>query len=191
MSWLEAGVTVFQSLIWPAVVIVVLLVLRTELPALVKRLSRFSAGGIEAVFADQVAATSDLAEVAAPDAPAELPDAAGGTLVREPTLADLEEEAAVHPVGAMVRAWNLVERVVDFRSGPVHGSFDKMIRFLREDGLLTEEMLAVARRLNTLRNMVIHGQVIPTPAEAKEFITAAWRLAAFIDRPPGSGRPSR
>lgn len=166
MGWVEAVVAVLTSWAWPLVVLVAVLILRKELGALLKRMSRLTAPGVEAEFGANVDATAQLAEASLPDPPSELPE--------QPTLAELEAEARRHTVGAIVRAWNMVE-------GLVSVPLERLTWGDLESARITWETLSVYQRLRDLRNQVVHGRVIPSVSEAEEFVSAAWRLAASLN----------
>ncbi|MFG3645093.1 hypothetical protein ACGF3C_32945 [Micromonospora sp. NPDC047762] len=194
MGWVEATVKIVTGLAWPTVVGLSVFLLRRELAKLMKRLTRFAGpGGIEAEFKEDLAATSELAEVAAPYKPEELdlqvPRGHTGRLTSNPTLTDLLDEAEQHPVGGVMRAWHLVEDALtpadQTRPLPPY----LRLRDMHRGGVINDDLLALARRLQDLRNRVVHGRVIPDPPEAREFVTAAWRLAAALNNvvaKPGS-----
>ncbi|MET8362868.1 hypothetical protein ABZU53_04780 [Micromonospora sp. NPDC005194] len=188
MGWLEASVKIVTALAWPAVAMVAVILLRREIGQVFRRLNRFAGpAGIEAEFREEVAATSELAEVAAPDKPEELslpaPQGGAAHLAPNPTLSDLVEEAERHPVGGVMRAWHLVE---DALNPPGTGrrlvsSYQRMTELHRE-GVINDDLFALGRRLQELRNKVAHGRVIPDDHEVREFVISTWRLAAALNK---------
>ena len=88
-------------------------------------------------------------------------------LIAEPTLADLLDEADRHPVGAVVRAWNLVEHVAK-PFGNTDADFYLMTRMLGKAGLLPDDLVGVAERLRRMRSQVVHGNGIPTREAARD-----------------------
>jgi hypothetical protein len=189
MGWLEALVTLVRALIWPGVVVFAVVILRKELAALVGRLSKVTAPGVGIEFGAEVAATAQIAEAELPNPAEQLPRplAQRPGVDAEPlpeysTLEALRLEAARHPVGAVVRAWLLIEfvaRDADPKRFPGTGTLDT-IRRLSWEGRLSDEMHAVAHRLSDMRGRVVHGRDNPTIAEADEYVSAAWRLAVAI-----------
>ncbi|MFF5181760.1 hypothetical protein ACFY2Q_27340 [Micromonospora sp. NPDC000316] len=175
------------ALAWPTVVLVAVVLLRREIARTLGRLNRFAGpAGIEAEFSEEVSATSELAEVAAPEKPDELPvaDPQGQTaLTPQPSLADLIEEASKHPLGGMIRAWNLVEEILPAfnppgrRRNPI-----ATLRSLEGSELVSDELYALAHRLWDLRNRVVHGHEVPTANDAYEYVVSAWRLATALSR---------
>ncbi|TDB79621.1 hypothetical protein [Micromonospora sp. KC721] len=190
MGWLEASVKIVTALAWPAVVLVAVILLRREIGQVFRRLNRFAGpAGIEAEFREEVAATSELAEVAAPDKPDELalPSQRDGAarLAPNPTLSDLIEEAERHPVGGVMRAWHLVEDALNPRETGrrLVPSYQRLME-LRREGVISDDLFVLGRRLQELRNKVAHGRVIPDPPEVRDFVTSTWRLAAALNQLP-------
>jgi hypothetical protein len=196
VGWLEAVVKIVTEIAWPVVVIVSVLVLRRQLGRLIERMTHFEGpGGVVADFPSQAAATNELSEEAVPNAPGQmtLPNAEGAERSLNPpeslTLEDLLREADAHPVGAIVRAWNLVEHVAGRNFGHGAGRLKYTIpataRSLQIRGALSDEVVGVAQRLDRLRHDVVHGKTVPDTASARDFVEAAWRLAvAFRNAPP-------
>jgi len=91
-------------------------------------------------------------------------------------------EVERHPVGAVVRAWNLVEQVAKQTAEQ-----DEMLytaraiaRRLGQRGAISDDLVGVADKLWRLRSRIVHGNVVPTEEAAREFVTAAWRLATGL-----------
>lgn len=190
VGWVEAVVKIVTGLAWPSVVIVSVLVLRREIGRLLSRVQRVTAPGVEAEFADRAAATNELSAEVVPNAPDEMTLPAVG----EPeqglappeslTLQDLVREAETHPVGAVVRAWNVVEHVVEriLPSKPKRISHNivYITRDLALKGLVSDDLVSLADHLQRLRSQVVHGRTIPTADSARDFVEAAWRLAVAL-----------
>lgn len=94
-----------KALAWPIVLLVYVLVLRKQIGQLIGRLTHVSGAGVKAEFKEQIEAAGDIAQAITRDAPNELPPPASPG----PTLDGLLIEAELHPVGAMIHAWNIVE----------------------------------------------------------------------------------
>jgi hypothetical protein len=198
----EATVKIVTGVAWPIVVIVAVLVLRRQIGRLIERMTHFKGpGGVEADFPSQAAATNELSEEAVPNAPTEMTLPAsdeperGLALPENLTLQDLLREADAHPVGAIVRAWNVVEDVVGrgFGYGPgrLRYTVPAAARSLQMQGRLSDEVVGLAERLTRLRSQVVHGQTIPSTDAARDFVEAAWRLAVALKQtlPPGFDVP--
>lgn len=192
VRWIEAVVTVMTAWAWPAVVLVGVVLLRKQLAGLVNRLTRAEGpGGIAFAFKAEVNATSQLAEVAVPNAPTTLPTSGDGRyphLSQQPTLEDLVQEAEQHPVGAVVRAWNVVEAVADRFIHKKGFPVSQLVSGMASYDLVADDLASLARRLQGLRNQVVHGKAIPDRASARDFVEAAWRLAAALEKVPPSSR---
>ena len=196
MGWTEAVVKVVTGLAWPIVAVVIVFVLRRELGRLIARMTHLKGpAGVEADFASQAAATNELSEEAVPNAPGEMMLSASEdqdwhlTPPASLTLRDLLREAEMHPVGAVVRAWNVVEDVAGrnfgFGPGRVKYPIPTTARSLQKQGVFSDDLVGVAERLSRLRAGVVHGQETPDKASARDFVEAAWRLAiAFEGAPP-------
>jgi hypothetical protein len=83
-----------------------------------------------------------------------------------------------------VRAWNLVEartaELVPNSSNPTSTRMHlKMLSGLR---IISSDLYQLGRQLSDLRNRVVHGDVMPTKDDAKEFVNAAWRLTSELSR---------
>ncbi|MFF4810014.1 hypothetical protein ACFY03_17545 [Micromonospora chersina] len=187
MGWLEATVKIVSALAWPIVVVIAVVLLREQIAQMITRLTRLTGpAGIEAEFSEEVSATSELAEVAAPETPNELPAAVPSgqtTLTPKPSLTDLIEEATKHPLGGMIRAWNLVEEVLPAFIPPGRRrNLYATPRILEGSELVSDELFALASRLFELRNRVVHGTEVPSAKDAHEYVVSAWRLAAALSR---------
>ncbi len=197
VGWVEATAKIVTGIAWPIVVIVAVLVLRKQIGRLIERMTHFKGpGGVEADFPSQAAATNELSEEAIPNAPDEITlpaiDQPGHELAppESLTLQDLLREADAHPVGAIVRAWNVVEDIVGrgFGYGPGRPKYPvpKTARSLQKQGHLSDEVVGLAERLSRLRSDVVHGQTVPDTASARDFVQAAWRLAVAFKGVPWS-----
>jgi hypothetical protein len=182
----EATVKIIGELAWPVVVLTSVILLRHQLGRLFIRLTHLEAPGVKADFAEQAAATSELAEAAVPNAPDEV-HADGQPLAEHPSLADLLTEAGTHPVGAIVRAWNLIDGTARAYVGSeLHlqsaGRLTAGMLFhvLESAGVISDELSGVAQQLRKLRDKVVHGGSIPTTGAARDFVQAAWRLYTVI-----------
>lgn len=195
MGWLEASVSLATGLAWPSVVVVAVLILRKEIGQLIARMTRFKGPGVEADFPRQAAATNELSEEAVPEASTKmaLPATNASTDGLRPTesltLEDFRQEAEVHPVGAVVRAWQVVENTATqvFRAegltlhGGRHMSVVNIVRELRAEGLVSDDVVALAGRLTRLRIQVVYLGTIPNAESARDFVEAAWRLAVALN----------
>lgn len=192
VGWVEATVKIVNGLAWPVVVAVAVFVLRKPIGRLIERMSHFKGPGVEADFPSQAAATNELSEEAVPNVPDEMTLPADSTpqqddgqrppLRESPSLGELLQEAETHPVGGIVRAWNLVEQVVEhgfpFYLRPYNPR--PLMQDLRGKGYISDDVVGLYERLSRLRNEVVHGRTVPTPAAARDFVQATWRLTAAL-----------
>ena len=178
MDWVEAVVTVVTALIWPVAVVTIVVLLRRQLTALIGRMSRLNAVGVEAEFSHEAAATAELAEATLPEPPNTVALPSSMPLTPHPTLDQLLLEAKGHPIGAMVRAWQLLETLAPFdEDGRIY--LAKLERVLGSKSA-AEEVLPIYRRLAGLWSREVRGRAIPTVEDAEEFVSTTWRLYAYL-----------
>ena len=207
-----------SSLAWPAAAIVLGFMFRHRIGRLIDQLAEridlitYPAGSIR--LRAKAAATKDLAKAANPNVPTtmDVPINSGPPRQRdsegaergapaEPvrlanrSLATLLEMAKVSPTQAVQDAWQMVVSLLE-RTGVYGGlgvdtpaAFDR----LQMAGHLSREMFEVARRLTDLfftLGVTRQGQP-ENIAAARDFVQAAWRLAAEIATiPPDAMRPA-
>jgi hypothetical protein len=203
VSVLDAVVQVLSSWAWPAVVLVLVILLRKELAALLRRLQELTGpGGVAAKFGRDAAAASELAAGVVPDVPSQL-DVPAAQGYREPVQPDLEvgpvptqakttyldqlrDQARSQPTSAVILSWQMVERLTELarrRYEIGRASTVTVVRLLAEQGVLNAGLIPVAASLQRLRNEVVHGSAILEidALAATEFVEAAWRLATALE----------
>jgi len=127
VSVLNAIVILLSSWAWPAVVLVLGILLRKELAALLRRLQELTGpGGLAAKFGRDAAAASELAASAVPDVPSQLDvpatqgnrelerresEAALPPQTRTTYLDQLLDQARSQPISAIILSWQMVERL--------------------------------------------------------------------------------
>lgn len=166
-----------ETLIWPAVVLIVVTLLRKELGALIAIVKKVKAGPIEAEFEREV---NELKSVADAELPA----------MEQPTPAtasanELEQLAQVNPRAAIIEAWRRLELATrrslalvgvamnsrDLASPLAHA------RNLAKSALMSQEELVLFNDLRNLRNMSVHAENFsPTLEAALSYIEIATRV---------------
>lgn len=176
---------IVTGLAWPAVVLVSVIVMRRQLGRLISRLVHAEVPGGKFDFSAQAAAAHDFAEAVTPQVPIEPPDIPGEEVV---SLNDMLRAAETHPVGAIVRAWNMVDVVVKGRLSPTPDDKFSVIELLTvvkyQGGEVTDDIIGLAKWLSDLRDHVVHGKIIPTPAAARDYVDAVARLLLAVVRSP-------
>ena len=168
--------------IWPAVVLVAIIVFRHPLAQLVGRVTEASALGATIKFAQAAKEAATLSE-AIPDPPEPTPNPS------EP-LPDQRPYQSV--IGQMFTEWVFVEISANRAIGRVsQGSFhtqEAIFNELLRGAFISQETWDVARRLRKLRNEIAHGKVgFVTADAADDFIQASRKLVKVLD---GIGRPA-
>lgn len=179
MTRLEFIAAVIDSLAWPAVVIMTVVLLRRPLAGLLPLLRRVKYKELEVEFAQEVKELRQEAEAALPPLPAGPPP----QIPEEQALINL---ASVSPRSAVVEAWRLVEsaarrgleaRGEGMESGrPVSGP--RLTRTLLQREMLDNATRSVFDRLRMLRNQAVHAEdFLVDEASSREYIELALALA--------------
>jgi len=178
VQWIEALVAIAKALAWPVVVLVVVLLLRRDLGDLVRRLKRVTGpAGLSADFGAQAAATGELAKAVEPNPPNQLP----APQQEEPSREHLRAEAQRQPTGAIILAWSMVEAAArQLGYEPTQEPVELFVRRLVARGLVSPLTPSLAHRLQKLYDQAARGEAIPDPVAARDFVDAAWRLAATL-----------
>ncbi len=182
MDTLTFIASLVDSLVWPATLLLGLLILREPLARLLPEIRRFRFRDLEADFGDAV----DSIRAEASDA---LPTAAAGA--GDETTRRLEELAAVAPNAAVMGAWDSVEEAAKdliARSGrrpdyDIDTPYALIERLLADGKLVDRARIKVFSDLRRLRNKVVHApnyQV--SPEKAAEYVMLASALRTVLER---------
>lgn len=182
--------SLINSLAWPGVVVVALLVVRKELPALVTSLRRLKYKELEIEFEASAKAIEKRSNETIPEAPKAI-TVSGST--QDELRNRLAAIADIAPRSAIVEAWLCVETAAvdvirrrglsELKSlpGPMRLR-DELIR----GELLNTEQVAVFEELRRLRNEAVH---VPdaqfTTESVSNYISAALKLAAYLEQRAG------
>jgi hypothetical protein len=202
VSVLNAIVILLSSWAWPAVVLVLGILLRKELAALLRRLQELTGpGGLAAKFGRDAAAASELAASAVPDVPSQLDvpatqgnrelerresEAALPPQTRTTYLDQLRDQARSQPISAIILSWQMVERLTELarrRYEIGRANTVTVVRLLAEQGILNTGLVPVAASLRRLRNDVVHSSAVLEidASAATEYVEAAWRLSTAME----------
>lgn len=177
MDWLTFVSKLIETLAWPAVVLVVVALLRKEVRALLAILKKVKAGPVEAEFEREINELKSVAD-------AELP------VVEQPAPAtsnqnELEQLAQINPRAAIIESWRRLEleaRKALSRLGISMNWRDAAsplahARNLAKSTLLSQEELVLFNDLRNLRNMSVHAEKFsPTLESALSYIEVAFRV---------------
>ncbi|MFZ2281929.1 MAG: hypothetical protein WAW39_29300 [Prosthecobacter sp.] len=182
MTFLDFSASVISSLAWPACVLTIAYMFRTEFRDVLSRLTRLKYKDLDADFGSAVRELEEEAQKidispALPPAKAETP-----TIGTSDRLAEAERLLAEFPEPAVARAWQSVEDAlleVATRLGVVEGANVRsmslsIIAALVSNGHMDQSTAELLGRMRKLRNLVVHGGGLPISSdEAREFVALA------------------
>lgn len=186
MDWLTFISKVVEALAWPGAFLAVLLVIRKELPAIVRSLRKLKFKDVELEFGEAAkAVAADAKEVVPPSKP----DVRVSGQSKEEMSFRLTAIAELSPRAAILESWLQVEAgavdVIRKRTtsnlssmpGPMRIR-DSLIRM----AILNAKQAAVFENLRDLRNKAVH---IPEAEFTKEsvgsYIEAALAMATYLE----------
>jgi hypothetical protein len=186
MDWLTFISNVIDSLAWPSVVVVILFLLRKELPNIAKLIRKFKYGDLEVEFGESAKVVKEKSATALPE-PSPNARLSGGSLQEQRDRLSFLSELA--PRSAILESWLQIESsAVDlirkkgldsFRSlpGPT-----RLRDHLRNTGILNEEQLLVFEELRKLRNEAVHSIDAAFDIEAvTNYVDSALVMAAYLE----------
>ncbi len=148
----------FQTLAWPVVALVAVIVFRRELSRLLTRLEHVKAFSVEAQFGQQLSDLKTLVE------PTRLKDVPTSTAASTTPLVDgLAPVAKIAPATAIVDAYTRVEEalrqllVMKGVTKVYQTSTPELVRLAAGTNLLTPQTVQAFLGLGVLRNLAIHG----------------------------------
>ena len=180
MDWLQFLASVVGSIAWPATVITVVLILRSEIVALLPFLRRLKAGPLEAEFEREVKELKNEAAQA-------LPEELSQTLEGRDRLLKLAE---LSPRAAILEAWQGVEfaarRVaMQYGGSPVPDvrSPGRLTKELAQMGAVSVDDIALMQDLRGLRNQATHSPDFNPSFEAvANYIQLATAVQARLEQ---------
>lgn len=187
MDWKQLTASLVDSLAWPAVVLVLILVFRTELPSLLSRLLARPKGSLRAGPVELNWEQYTIEEQAriASEMPSEQP--ASTQRERLSPLADDDPQRAILAAHARVEE-ALVERLKQEgeqepeRRAPTLSALSGLAA---AKGILSAEQLRSIEGLTVLRNLAVHESSSRglTPGKAKEFLDLADAVIWTLGKP--------
>ncbi len=186
MDWLTFITKIVEALAWPGTVIVVLFLIRRELPEIARNLRKLKIKGVELEFGEAAKAVASEAKDAVPPGDADV------RLMGRPKveLAErLNSIAELAPRAAIVEAWLQVEAaavaVIQKKSSPNLKSLPGPMRLrdnLTKIDILNPKQLTVFENLRILRNEAVHlAEAQFTKASVANYIEAALAMAAYLE----------
>lgn len=171
-----------KALAWPLVVLGLALIFRSELRDLVDRIRIFKGLGFEAQLAEKLSRVAATAE--------KIEKESGVRVKRRKAV----KEPGASPLERILSAWSDLE-VLSYEVSRNRGenrpvtNVAQLFRALHRDGLVSEDLVGVARGLQGIRNDIVHrpGGVNLIGEFVDEFIDTTLvlceALEALLDRP--------
>jgi len=187
MDWLTFIAKVVKALAWPGAFLAVFLVLRKEIPGIVRSLRKLKFKDFELDFGEAAKAVASDVKDAVPSSQQDV-QLVGES--RSAQLSRLAQIAEMSPRAAILEAWLLVEAsavdVIRKRTSNALTSLPGPMR-LRDNlvraELLSAKQLAIFEDLRTLRNQAVHAPEAQFTKEAvSSYIEAALSTAAYLER---------
>lgn len=177
---MEHLVEIIKALAWPAAVIWMSFIFRSEVRALLSRVSSFKYKDVEASFGESLEkAENDAKQI---QSPAKAKDSESESSQIEQLLRISE----VSPRAAVVEAWTLVETAA-MKNGLVMGGAIKrtnpkmILTHLEESGKFSPESLNLINELRQIRNKASHlPDFAVTQLDAERYLELAVKGAAVI-----------
>lgn len=186
VDWLTFVSRVIEALAWPAAFLAVLLVVRKELPEIVRSLRKLKFKDVELEFGTEAKAVAAEAKEAIPPSK---PNIRLAGRPREEMALRLAAIAELSPRAAILESWLQVEAaaadVIRERSTSPVSSMPGPIRL--RDGLIRLKVLNakqadIFENLRDLRNKAVHFPDAEfTKAAVSSFIEAALAMAAYLE----------
>jgi hypothetical protein len=176
MDWLTFVASVIGSLVWPAVAVFLIIILRNQLRALVGRLLRMKWGEFEVGFKEIFEEAREVAEEIREETPPKLAPPEQGV---DDNLAEL---ARLNPNGAILEAYGLIGQVISQYADklPYRRSTTNYMRLLKGKGLINDDAFFLFEKLRQIRNAVVHNLPAVTSLEAREYIDQTRLIRALL-----------
>lgn len=166
-----------EAFAWPAVVLVVVFLLRKEVSTLFAIIKKVKAGPVEAEFEREINELKSVADAELQDVERQTP--------ATPSQNELEQLAQINPRAAIIEAWRRLELAARrslARVGITMTSADVAsplahARNLAKSALMSQEELVLFNDLRNLRNTSVHAENFsPTLEAALSYIEVAYRV---------------
>jgi len=187
MDYVTFVAQLIDSLAWPTVVVIAVIILRNPLAKLIPLLRELTYKDFQLKFGhklEELGAQADEAEI--PQAPIpQLPEPPESGRIRS-VRAAVTPIAEVSARAAVSEAWRQVEYALsdyfEQLDQPRPPSYQGMRRVLRNEGHLVGSALTLYREMQLLRNKAVHSREFELgQAQALEFASLADRIIATLD----------
>ena len=189
-NWLGFIASVVDSVAWPAVLVIILLVIRSPLLDLLKEIKRVSYGDMQIDFGRELQELEDKARNAGLNVKAQPKSSEIMAPDAWRIIAEATQLADTLPGPAIVLAWTSIEyelmqavmRLAISADSPGYKSVLKNIELLHSEGYIDAETQELLQKLRKLRNVAAHPRQERSAIfshDAREFVALA---QAIIDR---------
>ena len=186
MDWLTFFSSAINSLAWPATLIVLLILIRKQLPQIAKSLRRLKYKDIEVEFGETAKAIANEVKAIVPAAQAENKIAGQE---KDEVKARLEAIAELAPRAAILESWLQVEtaaadviRQNNLGASTIYPGPMRLRDSLFKGGILNNRQIAIFEKLRTLRNEAVHvPEAEFTKAAVSNYIESAIAIASYLE----------
>ncbi|WP_454867533.1 hypothetical protein [Pseudomonas farris] len=186
MDWLTFLSSIVNAVAWPATLVVLLVLIREQLPQLAKSLRRLKYKDIEMEFGEAAKAIANEVQAIMPAAQADNKIAGQE---KEEVKARLEAIAELAPRAAILESWLQVEAaaadVIRQNNLGVLTPYPGPMRLrdsLHKGGILNKRQLAIFEQLRTLRNEAVHvPEAEFTKAAVSNYIESSIAIASYLE----------
>jgi hypothetical protein len=186
MDWLTFLSSIVNAVAWPATLVVLLVLIREQLPQIAKSLRRLKYKDIEMEFGDAAKAIANEVQAIMPAA--QLDNKIAGQ-EKEEVKARLEAIAELAPRAAILESWLQVEAaaadVIRQNNLGILNPYPGPMRLrdsLHKGGILNKRQLAIFEQLRTLRNEAVHvPEAEFTKAAVSNYIESSIAIASYLE----------
>ncbi|WP_130510103.1 hypothetical protein [Krasilnikovia cinnamomea] len=199
MDGFEFVAAMVDHLVWPAVALTALLVLRKPISARIGQLKSLSAGSFGAEFGEAERQVEQAVEAEAN----RVEDVDHLAIAEAPVVAEIDRlehgfqeiarSAGNNPTYAVVASWGLLEDILASAAADVSPlnvrsrlgagrsvSGRTATSILLEQGAISDDTYRALASLRSLRNDVAHGKAAPEPGAALAYVQSANELADVV-----------
>jgi len=187
MNSLEFIARIIDSLVWPAAILLVLYILRGELPAIARSLKKLRYKDLELEFEKSAQEVVEKAKLSLPEAAKNI-QLSGQT--QDELIDRLVSISEFAPRSAILEAWLVVEAaavdvakrkgISSFRSHP--GPM-RLRDYLVKGDLLNKDQQVVFEQLRNLRNEAVHvADAEFTRKAVNNYIASALQMAGYLEQ---------
>lgn len=172
-----------DSLAWPLVVVITLILLRRPLSELLPQVKKLRYKELEAEFGREVAQIDEKVS-------SELPEKVQAAPLPESAESKLLNLAGIAPNAAVLEAWKSIEEsarsLIAQRGHQLDADsatpYFLIERVLSRGGILEPAKIKIFRDLRLLRNKVAHAEDFPLSSrQAAEYVRVAMTLCRYLD----------